>query len=138
MQNVDQTGAELAHLEAGQLRRQRRAQCVDFTRDLVVFLVRVGTRAEFDCRDCDAVRHRRLDLVHIVELGESVFDGLGHQPFQVFWIRARIDRGDQKTRELQIGVLFPGHALEGEGAQNDQAQEDDYREGIALEWKFQK
>ena len=93
-------GASLAHFELRDLRRQVRAQRVHLARDLVILLVSIGARIEFDRTIADAIRmHRRLDLLHIIELGEPVLDRLRHQPLQVLRVRARVDRRDDESRE---------------------------------------
>ena len=137
LNGVDQPGRKIAHDDV-HVGRELRPQRVQLARHLVVFLVGVGGREELDGGERHAVADRGLHLEHVVERGETVFQRLGDQAFQVLRIRARVDSRHREAGDLEVRVFLARHTGEGVPAERDQAQERHQRELVAADRKLEE
>src|SRR6516162_4362826 len=138
LHDVDQPGADAADLDLLHLGRQFRPQGMHLALDLIVLAVGIGAGVELDVGEGQPVVDGRLHLVDIIELGELVLDGLYHQLLELLGIGARIDGGDLRGGNLEVGVFLARRALEGEPAKRRETQENHNGERVAADWEFEQ
>ena len=137
LHDVDEARAELADDQFADFDGQRGTQCVDLAGDLVVLLLRIGEGLELDGREREAVDDRRFHLAHVVELREAVLHRLDDQALEILGVCAGHDRRDAEAGDLERRIFLARHLAEREPAECDEAEENDQRELIAADRKFE-
>ena len=133
LNDVDETRAEFADGDLAQFSGQRGSQRVDFTNDLIVFLIGVGKRFEFDDRESNAIGDDRLHLPPIVEFCQTIFQRLGDQSLQIFGVCTWHDGCDVETRNSKTGIFFTWNGIERIDAQHHETDKDHERELITAD-----